>query len=293
MNASLPPLTTGGREVAAAAQTRACARHPGSCSSPGQAAPGILGIVVAAPGRVLRRRKPTAASGLECCASARKNPVEGGVPEWRWLPTAWRTRGSAPWRTSNGKSALFSRMQVRDTTAGTCARSGEGRDPRCPRGDGLSRGAAAALSGQPWPSLRPRRYRDPGTVQGKNQRAAPGPAGGGLHGVGAARGGRAVGSDPLPHPGVCGGRRCARTPLSALALACGDPRGAELWPLERSGTWPHQRAPPTSEPGDLGRTPPFQGRLPPPEGKYYRRPCRLHWPASLELLDGEVLGKDS
>lgn len=126
-------------------------------------------------------------------------------------------------------------------------------------------GAAPALPGQPRPSLRPRRYCDPGTVQGKNQRAAPGPAGGGLHGVGAARGGGAVGSDPLPHPGACGGRCCAppRPPPPAPpprsappCLACGILRDGALglWALGPAGT-PLQN-------------PPFQGRLISPEGRY-------------------------
>lgn len=69
-------------------------------------------------------------------------------------------------------------------------------------------GEAGPWAGLYWWSLSnpalapPRRYRDPGTLQGKNQRAAARPTGGGLHCVGATRGGGAVGSDPLPHSGV-------------------------------------------------------------------------------------------
>lgn len=79
----------------------------------------------------------------------------------------------APWKTSNGKSAPSSRMQVRDATSEwqghhgscTCAdrRLGEwlGRDPKCVRGESgereavdLGRGCTASLRLAP-PSLRP------------------------------------------------------------------------------------------------------------------------------------------
>ena len=68
------------------------------------------------------------------------------------------------------------------------------------------RGSTGAL-GVAQPPVFPGRYRNFGTFEGKNQRAAARPASGGIHGVGATCRGGAIGPDPLPNPGgwVVGG----------------------------------------------------------------------------------------
>lgn len=125
-------------------------------------------------------------------------------PQEPWLPTAWRTSGCAPWRTSSAKSAPSSRTQVREVRSGAKNQKAS-RDST--RGVGGTR--VLVLGGATSPALSnaalspPCRNGDPGTVQGENERAASRPAGGSLHRFCAARGGGAVGSDPLPNPGGC------------------------------------------------------------------------------------------
>lgn len=125
-------------------------------------------------------------------------------PQEPWLPTAWRTSGCAPWRTSSAKSAPSSRTQVREVRSGAQSQKAS-RDST--RGVGGTR--VLVLGGATSPALSnaslspPCRNGDPGTVQGENERAASRPAGGSLHRFCAARGGGAVGSDPLPNPGGC------------------------------------------------------------------------------------------
>lgn len=104
----------------------------------------------------------------------------------------------------------------------------------------LGRGYTGGLRIAP-PALHSGRYRDLGTVQGKNQREALRPTGSGLHRVGAARGGGAVGPDPLSHSGVCGGTCYSRTPALCLSLILQE-SGAQLWSLEPTKTSPTQRA---------------------------------------------------
>ncbi|VCX42785.1 unnamed protein product, partial [Gulo gulo] len=116
---------------------------PGSCSSPGRAAPSILGIVVAAPSapRAGANRQPLPGSGVAFCRG-RKPPEEGAA--------------------GGGDGDL---------------QPGQREAPR----------AGGHRTGDRRHSPE-RRYRDPGAVQGEDERAAAGPAGGGLHGVGGARG---------------------------------------------------------------------------------------------------------
>lgn len=104
----------------------------------------------------------------------------------------------------------------------------------------LGRGYTGGLRIAP-PALHSGRYRDLGTVQGKNQREALRPTGSGLHRVGAARGGGAVGSDPLSHSGVFGGTCYAPTPALCLSLILQEYR-AGLWSPEPSKTSPTQQA---------------------------------------------------
>lgn len=104
----------------------------------------------------------------------------------------------------------------------------------------LGRGYTGGLRIAP-PALHSGRYRDLGIVQGKNQREALRPTGSGLHRFGAARGGGAVGSDPLSHSGVFGGTCYAPTPALCLSLILQEYR-AELWSPEPSKTSPTQQA---------------------------------------------------
>ena len=104
----------------------------------------------------------------------------------------------------------------------------------------LGRGYTGGLRIAP-PALHSGRYRDLGIVQGKNQREALRPTGSGLHRFGAARGGGAVGSDPLSHSGVFGGTCYAPTPALSLSLILQEYR-AELWSPEPSKTSPTQQA---------------------------------------------------
>jgi len=104
----------------------------------------------------------------------------------------------------------------------------------------LGRGYTGGLRIAP-PALHSGRYRDLGTVQGKNQREALRPTGSGLHRVSAARGGGAVGSDPLSHSGVCRGTCYARTPALCLSLILQESR-EQLWSPEPTKISPTQQA---------------------------------------------------
>lgn len=105
----------------------------------------------------------------------------------------------------------------------------------------LGRGYTGGLRIAP-PALRSGRYRDLGTVQGKNQREALRPTGSGLHRVGAARGSRAVGSDSLSHSGVCGGTCYAPTPALCLSLILQE-SGAQLWTPGAKQNQPYRASP--------------------------------------------------
>lgn len=221
--------------MATAAQNRVCARYPGSCSSPGRAAPSILGIVVAAPStpRAGAHRQPLPGSGAAFCRG-RKTLRKGrpGVAMATYSLANERLRALEDIEREIG-AILQNAGSGHDGRRPRSQQGGEG--PRGPAGGRAPRGLAPASPGQPQPSVGPRRYRDPGAVQGEDQRTAAGPAGGGLHGVGAARGGRAVGADPLPHPGACGRPRPAPPPRPAGSSrrsfgpwSGGDPASREL-----------------------------------------------------------------